>query len=1123
MQLKKIELQGFKSFADRVEIQFLSGVTTIVGPNGSGKSNISDAIKWVLGEQSVKTLRGSKMEDVIFAGTQNRKKVGFAEVSMYLDNSDLSLPVEYKEVVVSRKLYRTGESGYYINGNECRLKDIQELFMDTGIGKDGYSIISQGKIDEILSNKSEERRAIFEEASGIVKYRTRKEEAQKKLESTNENLSRVYDVLSEIQNNIGTLEKKAETAKKYLSLKEKLKSVEVMLFIKNVKENAEKLEALEDNIVTFQNDKALEEQVALDLEKAKNNIKERLEEILNTIDLIQTKYYESENENEKLNYTINLANEKITNSKINIERLNSEIVSDNSNISLLTDEISKKLLKEQALNQDKIRFQNELEQKQNEYNNLAESMSQKDLEIENIKSQIEITLSRKYEINELNSSIFANIDSSNKQLDLSLKAKDKNISQKDSISLEQTSILEDINRNNKALNEIELNIKNLEDELNKFNNDKSDISNKLHDLNTKLMTMKSKYNYLKNLENENEGYYKSVKSVLDYAKSNSMNNVFGTVASIISTEEKYEYAIEIALGGYLQNIVVENDNVAKNLINYLKQNSYGRATFLPLNSIKKYDNENSSKFKNFPGFIGLATDLIKYDLKFSNVISLALNRTIIVDNIDNAIQISKTLKSSVKIVTLDGELIASSGSITGGQTKLKSNGLIGRSEKIEELKTNIIKFEDDVKLLNEKASSFKEHEAKINEAINEQTQNRNNINIELATLNEKFNNVQKETQRIEEHAKNELEFQNRLQAEINLFEKNIEANKLELAQIEDALSKNQAIVDEYVRYNKDKQQAINLLNEDITNLKISLSSFEESVSSIDEIKLKIQSDIANFKNSILKKQKQIDEYKQDISKNEDLIKLTKENIDNLSNVKTEYSSKIENFKAEKAECTKKQDILELKTLQSVSKIDKIKEEISKLENKKVKYELEIENLKNSMWDDYELTLSSAKQYLETIPEMNESEIDLNKIGKNLHEEIKNLGDIDVNSIEEYKLTKERFDFISSQKEDLEQTKSKLENLISNMTVIMKQQFSSQFKIITENFNKTFKELFGGGRATLYLSDENNVLESGIEIEVEPPGKKLQSMMLLSRRRKSAYCYCFTFCNIKNKSSTILHP
>ena len=1115
MQLKKIELQGFKSFADKTEIVFLDGITTIVGPNGSGKSNISDALRWVLGEQSVKSLRGSKMEDVIFSGTQARKKVGFAQVSMYLDNSDATLPVEYKEVVVTRRVYRTGESNYLINNNECRLRDIQELFMDTGVGKDGYSIISQGKIDEILSTKSEERRHIFEEASGIVKYRTRKEEATKKLSNTQINLERVNDILVEIENVIGPLEKKAETAKKYLSLRDELKIFDVRLFINLVNENNKNLESLDDVIATFENDINNELKISEGLEQEKSFLKERVEEISLKVEEIQNKYYELQNEAEKISAKIGIKNTEIQNNNQNITRMEEEIKEDAEKIELLKEEIEKRLQKRKTMSDNKLMFEQQLNEKQEELNKIMTTLDEKDLEIEEVKKQIDLSNDEKYDLKVDISSMDATIEANIKQIEEKKKAVEKNISLKDSLAFEKDEITSNLNKKTKELNEIN-------EVIETKNNLKSEYLTTLENLQKdeasykeEIMTSNSKLNYLLNLEKENEGYQKSVKSAMEFSKNNS--RVYGTLASLISTDEKYEYAIEIALGGYIQNIVVESENEAKEIIAYLKENSLGRATFLPLTNLKESKFDMKSKAARCNGYVAVASELVKYDKKYSKAINLSLGSTVIVDNLDNAVKMSKALKNSVKIVTLAGELIAATGSITGGQVTKSKTGLIGRSEKIANLKEYITKKENEYDEFSVKLNEVNKNISEIDKVLEEYKIKKDEITIEHVKYSQNFEHINAEIEKIEnlkETSKDSIELIENENKE--LIEKIKEYN-LKIEDIDNKNKENQVIVDEYNRFNQEKSKEMDFLNEDIVNLKISLSSFDESVASIDEMKEKIEQDISNFNFSIERRKEQIEISKADIvTLNEDIEKL-KQSIDEQKDLKENYTEITEKLKQEREEATKKQYETDEKVIDSIKKVEKLKEEKSKVESKKIKYDLEIENLKNKMWDDYELTISSSKKLVENIEEDNLDTKQINKKAESLRKQIKDLGEVNVSAIEEYKNTKERYDFIIKQKEDLEETKNKLNNLIANMTSIMKNQFSKQFKLITENFNETFKELFGGGKAELRLSDESNILESGIEIEVQPPGKKLQSMMLLSGGERALTATALLFAILKIKS------
>ena len=1118
MQLKKLEIQGFKSFADKTEILFLDGITTIVGPNGSGKSNISDAIRWVIGEQSAKNLRGSKMEDVIFSGTQARKKVGFAEVSMYLDNSDGTLPVDYNEVIVTRRMYRSGESNYLINGTECRLKDIQAIFMDTGLGKDGYSIISQGKIDEILSNKSEERRHIFEEAAGIVKYRTRKEEATRKLTNTETTLQRVSDILSEIENTIEPLEQKANTAKKYLNLRDELKLLDVKIFISSIENNSSDMKKIDDMLETLQKDIDTQENLSKESENKKNELKEKIQVLSNRIDELREKYFQVENEKERLNSKISLLDANINSSNANSERLAKEIIEDQEKISLLKAEIEKRVQKRENVFQNKKKFEEELAQKEEELNSIVSTLDEKGVQIESLKKIIDENNDKKFDLKNENSSISATIEAEEKQLEEKKRQNDKSVSQKDKLNFELNDVVQNISLKNKELNDINQKITLLDEKMQNNQNDIDILIENKNNINQQLMTTKAKHNYLLNLENENEGYSKSVKSILDYAKTNS--KVHGTIAGLISTDEKYEYAIEVALGGFIQNIVVEDEIIAKNLITYLNNNSLGRVTFLPLSNLSSALEVNSKVLKN-DGVIGIASDLVTYDKKYEKAIKLALANTVIVDNIDNAILLSKKLKNSLRIVTVSGELLSQTGSITGGKTSLKSGGVIGRKEKIAELSELITKKQSEFNKIKDQITEIEKQKEQINNELDTILPQKESLVVDIATLNQRKEYINKEIEKIDTQKQNFKDNLDKISKSIQDMKKKIENNNQEIFKIDVQNSKEQEEIDEYTRFNREKQKEIDILNEDVVNLKVSLSSFDETVSSIDEMKEKIENDILNFEQSIEKKKIEIESINMQNDKYKEEISTIKETIENSSKIKEEYQINSNNLKEEKTIYEQDMEQIDSSIINTLNTLNSIKEEKSKVEAKRIKYEIELNNLKDKMWNDYELTISSSKALINENEEINIKQVE--KDANKLRKEIKELGEVNISSIEEYKKTKQRYDFISNQKQDLEETKKKLENLISNMISIMKQQFTNNFKIITENFNNTFKELFGGGKADLKLSDENDVLNSGIEIEVQPPGKKLQSMSLLSggERALTATALLFAILQIKSPPFCIL--
>lgn len=1110
MYLKRLEMQGFKSFADKTTLEFMPGITSVIGPNGSGKSNISDAIRWVLGEQSIKSLRGAKSEDVIFAGTLNRKSLGFAEASLVFDNNDGKLPIEYNEVIVTRKLYRSGESGYFINKTACRLKDVLELFMDTGIGKDGYSIIGQGKIDEILSNKSEDRRHIFEEASGIVKYRVRKEESEKKLESTKINLLRINDIISEIESNIDLLKTQSEKAKKYLNLREELKKVEVGLFLYNIENNKKEVEKINEDEITLKNTYEEEQKKFQELKDKKDNLKQRIDDLIEQTERMQNLGFESSNKIEKINSEINVNNERIQNNDDNYKRFEKEIEELNLKIKELNEEKEQKISKKDNLFKNKEKFENELKEKQTELDKLTKKLSSKELEIEEKKQKVEKNTDLKYEKQNIISTQNATYDG--------LEKREHSI--KNEI---QSTISElDVSRMNKSdmykvVNEINSKKSKIEDKLNKINTKKLESDNKIKEfddeINKKIYDIRMKDSRLKFLietEKEKEGYSKSVKNLLlDCEKIRELGKgMCGVLANIISVDKKYETAIEMSLGGAIQNVVTESEIEAKKLVEHLRKNNLGRASFLPITSVKgkkleKYDS------KKINGIIGVASDLIKYDKKYEGVILNLLGRTIIVDNMDNGVELAKRNKYSFRIVTLEGDIINSSGAITGGSVIKKSVNILGRGKEIENLKAEIERLNIDLsKTKKEKDKYINKVKDVINE-VNELEEILKETNIEYATENQKMISIEENIQKLEIRLE-------KLKKELNTIDENkketITIKEKEKKEIDILLKENEElnkIILEFANLNKDNQKYIDDLNEDITNLKISVSSFEESEISINEMTDRINNEIEISKKSIENKNNQLNYIKEENKKIVETIENLKKEIDKIKDDVNNSESKTQELKNSRAEANLKLEETE-NNIQNIYKtLEELNEQIIRVDNKKSKINQNIDDIINKMWEEYELTPNNCKDY-EKPKNINTTQKEVNKI----RNEIKNIGSINIDAIDEYNQTKKRYDFMCEQRLDLENSIAKLRKIIAEMTNVMKEQFANKFKQINKNFNEVFKELFGGGKAELKLTDEDNILECGIEIKVQPPGKKLQSMTLLSGGEKAFTAIALLFAILK---------
>ena len=1109
MYLKRLELQGFKSFADKTILEFKPGITAVIGPNGSGKSNISDSIRWVLGEQSMKSLRGAKSEDIIFAGTQNRKSLGFAEASIVIDNTDGELPVEYAEVIVTRKIYRSGETGYFINKTPCRLKDILELFMDTGIGKDGYSIIGQGKIDEILSNKSEDRRHIFEEAAGIVKYRARKSESEKKLEQTKLNLLRINDILSEIEAGLDPLRIQSEKAKRFLELHESLKDIEVGLFIHNIETYKEKLEHVVEDLKILENQKNDEEEKLNNIQNKKGTLKKQIDELIEEIEKCQNIGFESTNQIEKINSEIGISNEKILHNKENNERLLSEIEDSKQKIKDLQEEKDTKKQKKDSLFSNKEKFEKELEEKEAELSKLTEGLSTKELEIEAKKQVIEKNTDLKYEKNIEISSLDANFENIEKrqksiktEIQETVSELDRTRTQKQDMSKEFQKIESE---KNSATKELEEN-----------SNKKEEIENKIKEFNEQIDKMSyelrmkdSRQKFLIETEKEKEGYAKAVKLLLtDCDKNADLNKgVHGIIANLISVDKKYETAIEMTLGGMLQNIVTDNEEVAKKLVNHLRANNMGRASFLPITSIK---GSKIDKIKGkFPGVIGVAADLVKFEKKYTQIVYNLLGRTVIVDNMDTGIALAKENKYGFRIVTVQGDIINASGAITGGSVAQKTVNILGRGREIENLAKEIEVLQNKISETKRSKQDYEESISEFVEESKELDEKIQQINIVYATEKQKMLSVEEQILRLENilsKLRNENEKIENQKADIKNQKQNIQ-NSVE--DLEKEINELSIVIKEFAEANSENQKYIDDLNFDITNLKISVSSFDESGSSIDEIIERIDKDIENYNNAITVKNDQIEDLKREDIELKEKIESLKNQIIEIKNSVSTSTEKIEQLKLDRANKNEELNKIEKDITDQFNLLEDLKGNLVKIDVKKTKLEQDIDLVVNNLWEEYELTPNNATDY-KKVENVQTTQKEVNDI----RAEIKDLGSINVDSIEEYKKTKERYDFMCEQRLDLENTISKLRKMISEITDTMKKQFVEKFKLINKNFNEVFVELFGGGKAELILEDEDNVLECGIDIKAQPTGKKLQNMMLLSGGEKAFTAIALLFAILK---------
>ena len=1109
MYLKRLELQGFKSFADKTVLEFMPGITSVIGPNGSGKSNISDAIRWVLGEQSMKSLRGSKSLDIIFAGTQNRKSLGFAEASLVFDNTDGTLPIEYTEVTVTRKIYRSGETGYYINKVPCRLKDVLELFMDTGIGKDGYSIIGQGKIDEILSNKSEDRRHIFEEAAGIVKYRVRKEESEKKLEHTKLNLLRINDILAEIETNLEPLKEQSEKAKKYLNLREELKNIEIGLFLYNIEKYKKELEDIVKDEEIYKNQCNDEEGRLERIKALKEELKSEIDNITESIEEMSNLGFESKKEIEMLNSDINVSNTRIENNKQNKERFEKEIEELSARIKELEEEKKQKEEKKENLKQNKEKFAKELEEKENELGEITKKLSSKELEIEAHKKTVEDNTDKKYALQASISEQDINYQNYQKRQTQIKNEITGNVSELDSTRMKKEEIAKEFYEIESKRNKILTDLEDVNKEKEEADRKIKDFDSKINMLSGEKRIKESKLKFLIETEKEKEGYIKSVKTLLKDCETTKElgKGMHGVLANIIEVPEEYQTAIEMCLGSSLQNIVTENEEDAKRLIEHLRKNNLGRASFLPITSVRGKKLEKIKGKNN--GIIGIASDLIQYSKKYENIILNLLGRTVIVQDMDTAIRVAKDNGYSFRIITVDGDVINPSGAITGGSVAKKTVNILGRGREIEKLQKEIKKLEEQIQKLEQEKENYETSIQNVLETASSFERELQEIEITYATGKEKINAIEDNIGRIETRLNKLKEESKKLDEQKEESTKNKTEFQEQIEAINEENEKLKKFITEFAELNKDNQKYVDDLNFDITNLKISVSSFDESESSIEELQERIDSEINSTNKSIENKKVQIEQITQDNFNLEKSIEEIKDKIEKIKEEVKNSGSKIEELKEKRTQKNEKLAEQEEEINSKFKVIEDLKAQIVKIDVKKTKLEEDINSIINKMWEEYELTPNNVVDYRKP----DNVQLTQKKV-KDLRNEIRELGSVNVDSIEEYKNLKDRYDFMCEQRVDLESTMAKLRKIISDMTSIMKEQFKEKFELINKNFAEVFKELFGGGNASLTLEDKDNILECGIEITVQPPGKKLQNMMLLSGGEKAFTAIALLFAILK---------
>ena len=1110
MYLKSIEIQGFKSFANKLVFEFHNGITGIVGPNGSGKSNVADAVRWVLGEQRIRQLRGASMQDVIFSGTELRKPQGFAYVAITLDNSDHQLSIDYDEVTVSRRLYRSGESEYMINGSACRLKDINELFYDTGIGKEGYSIIGQGQIDKILSGKPEERRELFDEAAGIVKYKRRKAIAQKKLEDEKASLVRVSDILSELEKQVGPLERQSKAAREYLQLKEELKICDANQFLLDTEhiqgqlaETGKKKTLLEGDLEESRKKSETVRQEYDQLETAIRQLEGAIEQERNRLNQVSM-------EKNTLEGRISVLKEQIHTEEMNEEHLKNrrEVISQD----LTTKE-------EQLVSYEKERTHLEsqnteglerLEEAKKEVQNQEEEIRELEALIDASKAEIIRCLNEKAELAARQQRYEAMLEQVNlRRSEVSqklLRFKSDESVQEERISQEN----ERLSLVKKELEEKQFAAQEAEDAMTEADKEVRRLNRRLNDTQQEYHMAHTRLESLRNLAERYDGYGNSIRRVMEVR--DRIHGIHGVVADLIATRQSYETAIETALGGSIQNIVTDSETTAKQLIENLKKKKYGRATFLPLTSIGNGQAFPKPEALKEKGVIGLASDLVETKEEYQGLVRYLLGRVVVASDIDAAIALAKKYRYSLRIVTLEGELLSPGGSMTGGAFKNSSN-LLGRRREIEELEqacslhlkqAEIMQTE--LSLAEAMVQEKKDETQTLKAAAQKLALEENTLRVTISRLEEKKDEIAESSlDLVREHGQLEIQVREISESRQNLSE---DTKKLESqsSEAEKRVGETSKLL-ENARIRRDGSSEI------LSGLQLSQASLSQKLDFIRENQQRIRMECKKLKEEFAALESGSGDSKEAVAKKEEEIRQIYAQIEASVHQTAAYESAISQKTIQKEDTARKQRELFSVREEISARITELDKDMFRLQSQEEKLSERLEAGVSYLWSEYEMTAAEAqtlkKDTFVSLP-------GLQRQIEELKARIRGLGSINVNAIEDYREVSERYNFMKNQHEDLVAAQAELEKIILELDTGMRRQFKEKFSEIRAEFDRVFKELFGGGRGTLELMEEEDILEAGIQIIAQPPGKKLQNMMQLSGGEKAltAISLLFAIQNLK---------
>ena len=1108
MHFKRIEMQGFKSFADPVTIELNDGITCIVGPNGSGKSNISDALRWVVGEQSPRSLRGGKMDDVIFAGTATRKPKSMAEVSLVIDNTSGFLPLEYSEVQVTRRMYRSGESEYLINGNQCRLRDIKELFMDTGIGVDGYSIIGQGKIQDIVSTKPENRREIFEEAAGVVLYKTRKQDAERKLRSAEENIDRVRDILGEIEGRIGGLKEESEKATEYLELKGRYRKVGVNLLLysldslaRSIASSKEELEALSLEVQSKEGRKAALEQEEEELrrgdEAGSEEEQQTNEELLHRMEEIHAltnrgqvnveKIAALEKDLDRIEQVLRDTKEKLSREREHFEQLEMQEKQEHAEAEA---ELRRLTEKEAELNRAKTKqeaVRGKIEECKENILSLNNGTIAKRAEITTLKNYLEQLKERREQLSGKAGGRDAEEEEQRKKL---LEAEEK-------LRLKEDEGRALTDKRNELIAELE-----------ELHRQRIRLREETEQLHTEYHRTQARKATIEEMESNYEGYNNAVRQLMQ----SHQKGIIGTVSQLITVPNGYETAVETALGASLQNLVCEDDEAAKEGVRMLKRTRAGRATFLPLASLRGKSLYPDARTAEAEGFLGLASEIVEAEDRYQVVLDYLLGRVLFADTMNHAVRLSKIAHQGYRIVTLDGEVINASGAITGGQYRNKSANLLARRHEVEDLTEKLASEEQRLQELRKAAEDIEQKEQELRRQLTEREEELSSLAIACGVL-------RTEKEHLEESAKASGSRAEELSKEMDILIEDIELAEKRIRDYEERIraaeeqaceteAAAEALMAEEERYGLQAEE----LAEELTSIRLRTKELETKSFALNEMIERVRDTMQDYESTM----EDAEAEKAEAEKEKELLgasdEAAAEKREKLETSKHELELRLERLRREREERRKRREALnaELKSLNEALSAESDRK--YKLEVKRAKDETLSETQKDKLWDEFEMSYAEALEHRD--PDF--SVTAGNRESKAVKLRIAELGDVNIGSIEEYKQVSKRYEFMKDQEEDLERAMTELNDIISNMDRTIRTRFKENFDAVALNFEEIFKELFGGGHAELTLENEDDPLTSGIDIVAQPPGKRLKNINLMSGGEKTLTAIALMFAVLKAK-------